>query len=753
MPTSYTIPREFKPPWQKPRVSAYVPARRPLAVDRWFVAAGALLLVASFAVGIGVPGLLSRVPAQSAIYIGLAAALGAGGLMAIASHAVFARWIRSSHAWRAGFHAIAGSATDAIVVCDARGIVTSFNSSAEQLFGWRASAIVGKELTHLMPERYRRAFRERLGFLSLTGESKLIGESRVVQALTSSGQEISIEVAMTAWEGENGPEFAGVLRDAGQWARIDAQLRLSEQLLAHLPESIVLTDLEGRIVRWMGRASQVFGYSAAQIFGTRIDRLLEPTYRASLRPAEVAKMRRGEYPPEVPCLRKDGTPVHLATSVTVVLDGDGKPAYLLHLFRDVTERKRAEEMLGHTEEKYRLLVDSAHEVFVTFSPEGLITSLNPAFQRTLGWPAAEWIGRHYSSLVHPEDLPEAERSTATALRGGSPSVSVTRVRTRDNRWRYMETIGRPLTIGGRISGVLAIARDVTERKMAEAASAAAQANLEAKVEARTRELREANGRLSGEAAERMKVAAELAQRTRQLERSNEDLERFAYVASHDLQEPLRMVTSYVQLLKEKYGPLIPPDGHEFMGHAVDGARRMRTLIVSLLEFSRQACREQELRPFKAADALREALQNLESSIRESGAVVEQGELPEVLADPTQLTQVFQNLVANAIKYQGTEAPRVRVEARQVGEFIEFLVIDNGIGVEPRYHERLFLPFRRGPGSERAPGSGIGLAICKRIVGRHGGQIGVRSEPGKGSTFFFTLPARPATGARGPGKEA
>lgn len=731
-----------------------MPARRSVAIDGWFVAAAATLFLAAAAIGLGLPGVPAlEGPARSEFRRGLALALTAGAVAAAASHAVFARWVRRAQIWRTGYHAILGTSTDAVVGCDANGIIKTFNPAAEQMFGWKASHIVGQPVTRLIPERYRAAFLERISFLRLSGESRLGGESRVVEALTSSGAEITVEVALTGWDGENGPEFAGVLRDAGRWARIDAQLRLSDQLLLQLPESIVLTDLGGRIVRWMGRASQVFGYSAAQVVGTPIDRLLEPSYRAALTPAEVANMRKGDYPSEVPCVRRDGTPVHVATSASVVLDTEGRPAYLIHILRDVSERRRAEELLGHSEQKYRQLFESADELIVTVTPDGLIASLNPAFERTLGWSRKDWLGKHYSQLVHPDDLAKAEQSTATALRGKAPSPAIVRAKTRGGLWRYLESIGRPLVIGGRIAGVLVIARDVTERWLAEAARAAAQAQLEQKVEERTRELREANERLSREAAERQRVASELATQRLQLERSNEDLERFAYVASHDLQEPLRMVTSYVQLLNEKFGPRLPTDAHEFMGHAIDGTRRMRTLIVSLLEFSRRACREQILRPVLAADALREALLNLRPLIQERGALVAQGELPEVTADAIQLTEVFQNLISNALKYRGPEPPRIRIESRREGDFWEFFISDNGIGIEPRFQERIFLPFRRGPGAELCEGTGIGLAICKRIVERHGGRIGVRSEFGKGSTFFFSLPFTPPAGAAGPAREA
>jgi light-regulated signal transduction histidine kinase (bacteriophytochrome) len=253
---------------------------------------------------------------------------------------------------------------------------------------------------------------------------------------------------------------------------------------------------------------------------------------------------------------------------------------------------------------------------------------------------------------------------------------------------------------GEVVGASKVAHDITERKLAE------------------NELRQ--------------TAAELA-------RSNAELEQFAYVASHDLQEPLRAVASTIQLLQRRYAGQLDAKADEFIKHAVEGAARMQTLIHDLLNFSRVGTRGQPAQPTGATAALTRALANLTAAVRESEAVISHDPLPTVLADPTQLTQLFQNLLANAMKFRGDKTPAIHIGAEQQNGDWLFAVRDNGIGMEAQYFERIFVVFQRLHTRREYQGTGIGLAICKKIVERHSGRIWVESEPGQGSTFYFTLP--------------
>jgi signal transduction histidine kinase len=247
--------------------------------------------------------------------------------------------------------------------------------------------------------------------------------------------------------------------------------------------------------------------------------------------------------------------------------------------------------------------------------------------------------------------------------------------------------------------------------------------------------------VSTEIAERKQSEEKLRDTLRELARSNAELEQFAYVASHDLQEPLRMVSSFVQLLARRYKGRIDADADEFIAFAVDGASRMQRLINDLLMYSRVGTRGRPFEPTDCNTVLGQALVNLSTTIEESRAVITSDDLPTVMADETQVTQLFQNLVSNAIKFCGEYSAAIHISCEQKNNEWVFSVSDNGIGIDPAYHERIFAIFQRLHGKSEYPGTGIGLAVCKKIVERHGGRMWVESEAGKGSTFYSTIPAR------------
>lgn len=241
--------------------------------------------------------------------------------------------------------------------------------------------------------------------------------------------------------------------------------------------------------------------------------------------------------------------------------------------------------------------------------------------------------------------------------------------------------------------------------------------------------------------ERERAQEELQAKTRELERSNAELEQFAYVASHDLQEPLRMVSSYTQLLAKRYPDKLDKDANEFIAYAVDGAARMQRLIQDLLLYSRVG-RGAVLAPCELQVAYDLAVRNLKLVLEESQAQVSHDPLPSVMGDSGQLAQLLQNLIGNAVKFRGERVPTVHVSVERDGAMWRIGVRDNGIGIEAEFQERIFVIFQRLHTRERYSGTGIGLAICKKIVERHAGRIWVESQFGQGTTFFFTLAAAP-----------
>jgi light-regulated signal transduction histidine kinase (bacteriophytochrome) len=246
--------------------------------------------------------------------------------------------------------------------------------------------------------------------------------------------------------------------------------------------------------------------------------------------------------------------------------------------------------------------------------------------------------------------------------------------------------------------------------------------------------------LAKEVVNRTKAEDELIKTLEELKRSNEEVQRFAYVASHDLQEPLRMVASYVQLLERRYKDKLDSDANDFINFAVEGTKRMQNLINDLLVYSKVHSRATPMQTVDLEVVLNTVRANLAIAIQENGAEITHDQLPPVVADETQITQVFQNLISNAIKFHGKEPPRIHIGAQKQDNQWIFAVADNGIGIDPKYFERIFVIFQRLHGPEY-PGTGAGLSITKRIIERHGGRIWVKSTPGSGSTFYFSLPEK------------
>lgn len=363
--------------------------------------------------------------------------------------------------------------------------------------------------------------------------------------------------------------------------------------------------------------------------------------------------------------------------------------------------------LQESEERTRLLINATAEGIVGIDLQGNCTFCNQSAQTMMGYPNEQAvIGKSLHSLIHhtrPDGTPrppEECRLLGTLQDGASVQLTDEMLWRADGTSFPADIAAYPVLRSQAIVGAVISFHDISERKHA---------------------------------------AEVLAKRTDELARSNHELEQFAYVASHDLQEPLRMVSSYTQLLARRYKGKLDQDAEEFIAYAVDGANRMQRLINDLLTFSRVSTRGH---PFEQTDCnavLRDVLDNLQIAIQECGATVTHDALPTLMADPTQIAQLLQNLIGNALKFHGDAPPQIHIGAlRQEGEWV-FSVRDNGIGIAPEFFERIFIIFQRLNPRERYPGTGIGLAVCKRIIERHGGHIWVESTPGQGSAFSFALP--------------
>ena len=394
------------------------------------------------------------------------------------------------------------------------------------------------------------------------------------------------------------------------------------------------------------------------------------------------------------------------------------------------------------------ILASANDAIISIDESHVITLFNRGAERIFGYSAADIIGQPLDRLI-PERFVARH---GNQVRDFSAAPEASRMMAQRGEIYGRRRDGSEFPAEASISkfrgpnGLVftVILRDITERRAAELILRGAHDELERRVRERTAELEERNAQLQQEIQERRRAEKLLAEQARELARSNADLEQFASVASHDLQEPLRMVASYTQLLGKRYRNRLDEDADEFMGFIVDGALRMQRLINDLLTFSRVGSRGKGFQPVDLATSVAQVRINLRAAIDESGARISTGTLPVVNADATQMEQLLQNLIGNAIKFRKGPAPRVHIDARREDAAWRIEVQDDGIGIDARYAERIFVIFQRLHTAAEYPGTGIGLAICKKIVERHGGQIGVHSTPGEGASFSFTLPDREET---------
>jgi PAS domain S-box-containing protein len=417
-----------------------------------------------------------------------------------------------------------------------------------------------------------------------------------------------------------------------------------------------------------------------------------------------------------------------------VLDESGEVDFLVFSLLDVTDHIIAEKKL----EEQAALLELAHDAILVRSIDDTISFWNRGAEETYGWTQDEVMGMPIYGLLQTEFPVPPEVIEAHLLEKGEWEGEVVHTRndgrkiTVNSRWAVQYDLqGKPI-------GFLEINRDITARKIAEDELRRHRDHLEQLVQERSAELVQLNQQLQGEVAERKETEEKLKEAVTELSRSNEELEQFAYVASHDLQEPLRMVSSFVTLLAKRYQGELDADADDFIKFAVDGANRMQQLIKDLLDYSRVGTQGRSFQPFSLQKALDVALANLKITIQETGAIITCDPLPVINGDEPQFVQLFQNLIDNGIKFRDAEIPRIHISAQWNDNNWTFTLSDNGIGIDPKQKDRIFLIFQRLHVDKKYPGTGIGLAICKKIVERHGGKIWMEPGVDKGTVFHFTV---------------
>ena len=494
------------------------------------------------------------------------------------------------------------------------------------------------------------------------------------------------------------------LRDLNARSRAEMVLLYREERTRLLIEglqdyAIFMLDPQGTVVSWNAGAERIKGCTAEEAVGKNFSRFYPQEDIDQGKPEEELRIAAADGRSETERwrVRKDGSRFWSNLVITATRSPSGTLLGFSEISHDVTERKEREA-------KYRGLLEAAPDAMVVVNQAGEIVLLNLQAQKQFGYHSGELVGQQVKRII-PEGF--AERLIADGTRSAAEALAqqigtgIELLGRRKNGSDFpIEIMLSPLA-SREGTLVTAAIRDISVRKVAEAL---------------------------------------LVKTVGELKRSNDELKHFAYVASHDLQEPLRMVASYTQLLAKRYQGKLDGDADEFIAYAVDGCNRMQQMIRDLLTYSSAGgTRAAGLQTISSELALQVAITNLRVAIQESGALVSHDSLPAVTTDDTQLTQVFQNLIGNAIKYRGSEVPRIHISAWPAGKERIFSVRDNGMGIDPQYFDRIFGLFQRLHGRGEFAGTGIGLSICKKILERLGGRIWVESQLDQGSTFHFALP--------------
>jgi PAS domain S-box-containing protein len=591
----------------------------------------------------------------------------------------------------------------AIFMLDTRGLVVTWNAGAQRIKGFTADEVLNRSFARFFTAEDQQQGKP-AELLRLSVKNGRHEEQSI--RVRKDGSRFLAHVTISALR-----DASGNLRGFSEFSRDLSESREAAEkyraLLEAAPDAMVVVNQAGAIVLLNARAETQFGYFRDELVGQQVSNIIPQGFAERLI-ADGARTATEALAPqigtgiELTARRKDGSEFPIELMLSPLESAEG--ILVTAAIRDISVRKAAATQLQQMEGRYRGLLEAAPDPVVLVNQAGEIVIVNRQTEKIFGYQRDELVGGSARKLIAVGCV---ERIGAYTLR--------------DDDGNYAEQSSAGIELEGqRKDG----SRFPIEAMLSPVATADEGVLLAVAIR---------------DATTRKEFEAKLLRTVDELRRSNEELGQFAYIASHDLQEPLRMVASYTQLLSKRYTGKLDKDADEFIAFAVDGANRMQRLIQDLLAYSRVGTQGKELQRTSSEAALQQAVANLGGTIEDHNAEITHDTLPTVLADEGQLVQLFQNLLGNAIKYQGEGVPHIHVSAIEQGDAKwSFSVRDDGIGIEPKYFEKIFGMFQRLHRREDFEGTGIGLAICKKIVERHGGTISVASSLGRGSTFNFVL---------------
>jgi PAS domain S-box-containing protein len=604
--------------------------------------------------------------------------------------------------------AIVTSSNDAILSKTLEGIITSWNGAAERMFGYTAEEMIGQPILRLIPDALRD---EEDRILARIKAGQRIEHYETIR-LTKDGRHIPVSLTISPIRDAAGKIIGAskISRDITERKQAEEARRVSDERYRILfdlgPVAVYSCAASGVILDFNRRAAELWG--RAPKAGDTDERFCgsHQMYRpdGTFMPhhlCPMAEVLSGKIPEardmEVQIQRPDGSRVTVIVNIRVLKNRHGEITGAINCFVDITERQRAQEEVLRAGKRFRFMAEAMPQKIFTASGGGAVNYVNKQWLEFTGASFNAIRDGGWVQFIHPDDAKESVRFWSHCVETREPFEFVHRLRRADGVYRWHLS--------------------------------------------RAHAMRDERGESSLWIGSNTDIHDE-KETAKKLQRTTEDLKHFAFAASHDLQEPLRMVTSYAQLLSVDYKGKLDKNADQYIAFAVEGAQRMELLLSGMREYWQASEREENLyAPVDCNEVLNIALLNLQESIVNSRVVVTHDPLPTVWAEKGMLVQVFQNLVGNAIKYRSERPPQIHVSAEKDGtEKWVMSVRDNGIGIDSRFAEKVFTMFNRLNGN-KYPGSGIGLALCRKIVERLGGRIWVESMPGQGSDFRFTIPAR------------
>jgi len=553
------------------------------------------------------------------------------------------------------------------------------------------------------------------------------------------GSIIDVEVNSTSFIYEGKKAIQVFARDITEEVRAHESLEVFRNLVDQTNDALFVVDPPtSRILDVNEKACTSLGYSREELIGLRIVDVEEIFAGLEDWLVHVQELRRtGTQIVQGRHRRKDGTSFPVEVSIKHIRRGPEE--YMVGVARDMTERKELEQKLIRAKQDWEDVFDTITDMVTLHDADFNIVRANKAAEKVLGLPPLNISRAKCFEYYHGAECPPQGCPSCLCLLSGKPAQFEIY---EPHLKMYIEIRAIPrFDDNGKVNGLIHIVRDITRRKAVEQELERYRIHLEERVRERTSELEELNRVLQHNISE-LESAEERARKyAAELERSNRELEQFAYIASHDLKEPLLTIATDLKLFERRYKGKLDPEGTELLADAFDGALRMQRLISELLAYSRVGTSAKLFGHTDFGKALAAALDNLRIQIERTGAHVTHESLPGLIADQVQIVQLFQNLIGNSIKFRRPEElPRIHISAAKRGGQWVFSVTDNGIGIPEEERDKIFELFRRAHKKEY-PGTGIGLAICKKIVERHGGRIWAESQLGKGSVFYFTIPEK------------